>query len=351
MMIGIPKETKAGEVRVALVPEHVALLVEAGHKVRVERDAGRGCRIPDKEYQQAGARILNSVYDSEMIVRVKGPPRNSIRPGQIIMGYLHVQKGQDPVLLEALLEKRVTGYAYEEIRDSAGQRLVNLGVEAGIVGMYEGLRLYGKVLAGFRIKNRFSALPPARQCFSSERIFAEISKGKIAGGVSVYILGRGRVSQGAQQVLQRARIEPRVLWRRETAHIARYLQHADIVVNAVDWYPNEPRIIRKEMLMMMKKLSVIVDVSCDVNGAVETCIPTSWGSPTYAVNGITHLCVDNLPSAVPRDASARLSGMIIPHVLRVAAGGRLPGALMTKDGRFVYRASRPAAGGTAAGSP
>ena len=316
----------------------MALLVEAGHKIRVERDAGRGCRIPDKEYQQAGARILKSVSDSEMIVRVKGPSPNSIRPGQIIMGYLHVQKGQDPVLLEALLDKRSTGYAYEEIRDSAGERLVNLGVEAGIVGMYEGLRLFGTVLAGFRIKNRFAALPPAMKCFSSERIFAALSKGKLSGGAAVYVLGWGRVSQGAQQVLEHARIEPRVLWRRETAHIARYLQHADIVVNAVDWYPNEPRIIRKEMLMMMKKLAVIVDVSCDVNGAVETCIPTSWGSPTYTVNGITHLCVDNLPSAVPRDASVRLSGMIIPHVLTVANGGRLRGALMTKNGKFVYRA-------------
>jgi alanine dehydrogenase len=338
MIIGIPRETKVGESRVALIPEHVALLAHAGHRVRVEKRAGRGSKFSNKDYVAAGARIVDDVRDCEMIVRVKKPTRHSMKPGQTIMAYLHVQKGQDPLLLEALLDARVTAYAFEEIRARTGERLINLGVEAGVVGMYEGLRVYGKVLTGFGIENAFRALRSARKCFSTENILAEVDGAHLSNSINVYILGRGRVSQGAQQVLARSRIRPKVLWRKETAQITRRLHHADIVVNAVDWYPNEPRIIRKEMLRSMRKTAVIVDVTCDANGAVETCIPTTWHHPTYTFNGITHLCVDNLPSAIPRDSSVRLSGMIIGHVLKVAGGSKLCTGLMTKNGEFAYRA-------------
>ncbi len=117
----------------------------------------------------------------------------------------------------------------------------------------------------------------------------------------------------------------------------RYLPKADIIVNAVDWYPDEPRIITKNMLKLMKKTAIIVDISCDENGAVESCIPTTWQKPAYVFDGITHFCVDNLPSAVPRDASAHLSSMIIPHVLKVANGEDLNTGLMTKNGIFEYK--------------
>jgi len=114
------------------------------------------------------------------------------------------------------------------------------------------------------------------------------------------------------------------------------LPKADIIVNAVDWYPHEPRIITKNMLKLMKKNAVIVDISCDENGSIESCIPTTWQKPTYVFNGITHYCVDNLPSAIPRDSSIHLSNMIIPHVLRVANGEELETGLMTKNGVFEY---------------
>ena len=298
MIIGIPRETRVAESRVALIPQHVALLVQAGHRVRLERDAGKGSRFSNKEYQSAGARLVSNVYDSEMIVRVKEPPKNSIKRGQIIMGYLHVQKGQDTWLLETLLDRHVTSYAYEEIRDAQGERLVNLGVEAGIVGMYEGLRLYGKILAGYGIQSTCKSLTPARKCFSAQSMFRTLQQADVSNEVSVYIMGKGKVSQGAQQVLKHSPIEPGILQRRETAGIARYLPRTDIILNAVDWYPHEPRVIKKEMLRLMKKTALIVDISCDVNGAVETCIPTSWQHPTYSFNDITHFCVDNLPAGV-----------------------------------------------------
>ena len=212
MIIGIPKETKKNEFRVALTPKHVALLGKLGHTVMVERNAGTGCKFSDKEYEKAGAQIKDSVYDCEMIVRVKDPPLNTINKNQIIMGYLHIEKGQNLPLLKKLLNQNTTSYAYEEIRDGKKERLVNLGVEAGIVGMYEGLRLYGKILEKNNIKNNFKQLKPIREYFSVENIFSTLSKSNINNGVKVYILGKGRVSKGAQEILKYSSIKANVLY-------------------------------------------------------------------------------------------------------------------------------------------
>jgi len=336
MIIGIPKETKKNEFRIALAPKHVAQLTKLGHQVFVEKGAGEGCRLSDTEYKNAGAEIKESVYDCEMIVRVKEPPINTIRKNQIIMGYLHIEKGQNPVLLNKLISQNTTSYAYEEIRDNKEDRLVNLGVEAGIVGMYEGLRLYGKVLEKNNIKNKFKQLKPIRDYFSVEKIFSALEKSNIENGIKVYILGKGRVSNGAQEILKYSSIKQNVLYRNKTVFIDQYLPKADIIVNAIDWYPDEPHIIKKSMLKLMKKTAVIVDISCDNAGGIETCIPTTWENPTYSVEGITHFCVDNLPSAIPRDSSLHLSEMIIKHVIKVANNEGYSNGIMTKNGAFEY---------------
>ncbi len=332
MIIGIPKETKKNEFRVALIPKHVALLVKAGHKVVVEKGAGAGCKFLDSDYEKAGAKIKDSVYDSEMIVRVKEPQLNTIRKNQVIMGYLHVEKGQNPALLNKLISQNTTSFAYEEIRDENQERLVNLGVEAGITGMYEGLRLLGRVLN----KDKLKKLRPIQEYFSVKNIFSTLSKSNIENGVKVYILGKGKVSKGAQDILRYSSIKPNVLYRDKTVFIDQFLPKADIIVNAIDWYPGEPRIIKKSMLKLMKKTAIIIDISCDPNGGIESCIPTTWENPIYAVDGITHFCVDNLPSAIPRDSSIHLSEMIIGHVLKVAAKENYSNGLMTKNGIFEY---------------
>lgn len=336
MIIGIPKETKLGERRVALTPDHVSLLTKAGHTVFVEKDAGKGCKFSNRAYRKVGGVVVNDVYDCEMIVRVKEPPLHTIKRNQVILGYLHVEKGQNPVLLKKLLEKNATSYAYEEIKDENGERLVNLGVEAGIVGMYEGLRMYGKVLEKQGFENRFKELKPIRSYYCVENLYNALKESNIDNGVNVYILGKGKVSSGAQKVLRYSSIRANVLYRNKTVFIDQYLPKADLIVNAVDWYPNEPRIITKDLLKLMKKTAVIVDISCDENGAIESCIPTTWQNPTYVFNGITHSCIDNLPSAVPRDASIHLSEMIIPHVLKVANDQELETGMMTKNGVFEY---------------
>jgi alanine dehydrogenase len=336
MIIGIPKEKKMGEARVPLIPDHVSLLTKQGHKVFVERDAGKKCRFSNKAYEKAGAKIVDDVYDCEMIVRVKEPPMATIRKNQIIMGYLHVEKGQNMALLKKFLDQNSTTYAYENIRDDSGDRLVNLGVEAGIVGMYEGIRLYGKVLAKNGQINRFKKLKPIKQYHSVKKVYEALEEANVHNNVNIYIFGKGKVSRGSQEVLKYTKIKPNVLYRDGTKDVTPFLPKADIIVNAIDWYPDEPRIITKNMLKLMKKTAVIVDISCDENGAIESCIPTTWQKPSYIFNGVTHYCVDNLPSAIPRDASIHLSEMILPHVLKVANNEVLETGLMTKSGIFEY---------------
>ncbi len=121
-----------------------------------------------------------------MIVRVKAPPADTIRKFQITMGYLHVEKGQNPALLNALLGTHATSYAYEEIRDDDGERLVNLGYEADIVGMYEGLRIYGRVLEQYGLPNRFSSLRPVKDFFSEEEILKYVENAGLGDGVTAY---------------------------------------------------------------------------------------------------------------------------------------------------------------------
>ena len=202
--------------------------------------------------------------------------------------------------------------------------------------MYEGLRLYGNVLEKHGLKNRFKVLTPIKKYYSVENVYKALKEANIHNGINVYILGKGRVSSGAQTVLKYAQIDANVLYRDKTIFIDRYLPKADIIINAVDWYPKEPRIITKRMLKLMKKTAVIVDISCDENGAIESCIPTTWQKPTYLFDGITHFCVDNLPSAIPRDSSRQLSSMIIGHVLKVANNEELETGLITKNGVFEY---------------
>ena len=336
MKIGIPKEIKLGEFRVALTPEHVKLLTEAGHSMFVQKDAGRRCGFPNRAYEKAGARISDDVYHCKMIVRVKEPPLATIFEKQIIMGYLHIEKGQHQALLQKLMSENTTSYAYEEIRDKKGERLVNLGFEAGVVGMYEGLRLHGKIFEKHSLENRVKSLKPIKTYSTIEKVYQVLREAHVHEEITIYILGKGRVASGAQTVLKYLGVKPNVLYRKQTDNIEQYLPKADIVINAVDWYPHEPRIITEDMLELMKNTALIVDISCDENGAIESCIPTTWQKPSYVFNDITHFCIDNLPSAVPRDSSIHLSRMIIDHVKTVAGGDTLKTGLMTKGGQFLY---------------
>jgi len=253
------------------------------------------------------------------------------------MAYLHVEKGQNAKLLAKLKKKKVLSYAFEEIRNGNGKRLINLGFEAGIVGTAEGLRILGRIFEKNNRPNPFKQLKHVREYGSREQIYSEIAKLDTKNAINIVIMGKGCVSRGVQDLLGRANTNLSVLWKNETANIEKYLPDVDILVNAVDWYPEEPCIIKKSMLKLLKRTALILDISCDKNGAIQTCIPTTWKNPVYEMEGITHFCVSNLPSAIPRDSSVRLSSMILRRVMKVANGEELNTGMMTKNGKFVYR--------------
>jgi alanine dehydrogenase len=310
--------------------------VKSGHPVFVETNAGLKAGFSDEEYEKIGAEIADSAWDHELIVKVKTGVSDPFRENQILMAYLHIEKNQNPELLEILLEKRVVSYAFEEIRDTTGKRLVNLGYEAGIVGIYEGLRVYGTLLEANRHANPFDSLPEIRKT-GKRGALNILSELDLEDKINVIIMGAGNVSRGVQESLDQANISPQVLGRKETAHIADYLPNADILVNAVAWYPGEPHIVTKKMLGLMKKTALILDISCDRNGAVQTCVPTKWAKPTYKIKGITHFCIDNLPTAIARETSTRLSSMILPFILKVANKIELGTGQMTKNGVFEFK--------------
>ena len=328
--IAVPNDSRDN--RIALIPADVKKLVDAGHTVFIEKNAGVSAGFTDEEYEKAGAKITDSPWKHEMIVGVKSHADSPFKENQIFMAYLHVEKGQNKELLKELLDKKITSYAFEEIRNEEGCRLVNLGYEAGVVGMYEGLRIYGKIAD----KNEFENLPPIKET-GKDRAYDILSKLDLKEKPEVVIMGHGNVYRGANEVLEKTGIKPLVLTEKDTVHMEEYVPSLDILVNAVVWLPGQPHLVKREMLKLMKKTALIVDISCDKNGAVETCIPTDWKNPTYKEEEIMHFCVDKLPNAISKESSTHLSSMIMEHVLKVANGEELKTGMMTKNGKFVYK--------------
>lgn len=346
MEFAIAKETKTGENRVILTPNDVKKLTDKYHVVYVEKGAGVGAGFPDTEYEKVGAKIVENVYDKPIILRVKEPPLETIKDNQIIIGYLHIEKNQNPELLAKLKEKKVTAYAIEELRDMNGRRLVSLGFEAGIVGMFEGLRLYGQKLEKSGKYNPLSTLKPIKEYSSKKEIYLALRQ-IFDFNAQIAIAGYGQVSRGAQEVLAQLSCPAKILKEEDTlrtnimgkeySYIWKVLPNIDIFLNAIVWKPGQSRVLTCSDIGMMKNGAIIIDVSCDKNGGIETCMPTSWDNPTYDNNKVTHYCVDNLPSALANESSIVLSESIIPHLLKFGDGIDLPSGLMTKNGEFVFK--------------
>ena len=230
----------------------------------------------------------------------------------------------------------MTSYAFEEIRDGQTRRMVNLGYEAGVVGMYEGLRQYGKLQEKKGLENPFKSLEEIKK-LGKKKAYKQLAALCVEEKLTINVMGYGNVSRGVQEVLYYAGQTPKLLKESDTEHIEDYLPETDILVNAIAWFPGQPHVVTKEMLSLMKKTALIVDISCDEAGGIETCVPTKWAKPTYEVDGITHVCIDNLPTAIAKESSTHLSSMIISYVKKVANGTELKTGLMTKAGEVQFK--------------
>lgn len=328
MIIGIPKEIKTDEHRIALPPSGVGELVRHGHTVYVESGAGAGSAFSDDEYVAAGAKMVFTAEEAwqraDMVVKVKEPQADEyrfLRPDLILFTYLHLAAAEE--LTHEMLRSGVTGLAYETVTDSDG-KLPLLEPMSEVAG-----RMAVQVAAHYLEKKQGG-------------------RGMLMGGVPgvepahVVVLGGGTVGTNAAKMalgmgayvtlldisLERLRYLDDVLHGRITTlysssvNIAKAIKSADAVIGAVLIAgAKAPRLIQREQLRSMPEGSVIVDVAVDQGGCVETTRPTTHSDPTYIIDGVVHYGVANMPGAVPRTSSLALSNATLRYILKVADMG------------------------------
>lgn len=350
MKIGIPKEIKPLESRVGLVPEACGELVRDGHSVMLESGAGILSGYPDRAYRQLGVEIVDSagkLYgDADLLVKVKepyGPEPEMLRPGQLLFSFLHLAADQG--LTQRLLDVGVTGIAFETLADGGGLPiLAPMSEIAGRLAVQYGTTLLHRPAGGKGLLLGGAA--------AAERGHVVIIGGGQAGGNAA----RLAAALGARvTVFERQR--ERMLALRDLAanitalypyahKIEEAVAEADLLIGAV-LIPgaHAPRIVSRPQIEGMAPGSVVVDISVDQGGCIETTRPTTYEDPTYRVGEVIHFCVNNMPGAVPRSASQALSAALIPYLKRLCAEDwrddpRLRGAVNLDRGELVFPALR-----------
>jgi len=328
VIIGVPKEVKDNEFRVGIVPGGVEELVLAGNKVLVEKGAGRGSGISDKEFKDAGAEIVSQKRDlfrrAEMILKVKEPQASEyklIRPGQILFCYFHFAASQK--LTQAILKTKAVAIAYETIRLASGEHplLTPMSEVAGKMAIQEGAKYLERSMGGKGILlGGVPGVRPAKVVVIGGGVVG-FNAAKIAAGigakVSVLDINPSRLRY-IEDVLPKnvtTLVSNRRIIREE-------VREADLLVGAVYVEgAKAPRLVTKEMVKRMKPGSVIVDVAIDQGGCIETARPTTHSKPIYLWQGVVHYCVTNIPGAVGMTSTYALTNSTLPFVLEIAKLG------------------------------
>lgn len=326
MIVGVPREVKDNEYRVALTPAGARELTSRGHRVLVEQGAGEGSRIGDDQYVRVGAEIVpvDEVWDAGLILKVKEPVPSEygyLRGGQVLFTFLHLAASLDVTL--ALLDSGIAAVAYETVESPDGRLplLTPMSEIAGRMAPHVGARLLEKENGG---------------------------RGVLLGGVSgvhparVVVLGGGVAGANAAWIAQGMEAEVVVLDRNldrlryiDSIHKGRILTlmsnqttveeavlAADLVIGAV-LVPGAlaPHIVSKATVEQMKPGSVVIDISIDQGGCFETARMTTHSDPTYLVGEVVHYCVGNMPGAVPHTSTYALTNATLPYVLALADAG------------------------------
>lgn len=325
MLIGVPREVKTDEYRVAMIPVGVEELTRAGHTVLVESGAGIGSGIPDETYRDNGATIVataNEVWSAaDLIVKVKEPQPAEwpmLRPGQMVFTYFHFAASED--LTRNVASTGITAIAYETLRGPKGDLpcLTPMSEVAGRMSIQEGAKYLerpqlgrGILLAGV------PGVPPAHIAILGGGVVGK-NAARIAAGfqADVVILD---ISVDRLRYLEDF-MPPNVNTVFSDRHnIREQLRLADLVIGAVLVEgARAPRLVTREDLKLMKPGAVIIDVAVDQGGCVETTRPTTHSNPTYVVDGIVHYCVTNMPGAVGRTSTYALCNVTMPYVVRLA---------------------------------
>ncbi len=328
MVIGVPKEIKDHETRVGCVPSMITALREHGHEVLVETEAGVGSSIPDAEYAEAGALIVDRADQvwskSDLIVKVKEPQPSEcafFRPGLILFTYLHL--APLPELTAMLLKSRMNAVAYETIRerDNSLPLLTPMSEVAGRMAVQVGAQYLERPNGGRGILlGGIPGVGPANVLVIGGGIVGH-NAAKIACGLGANVTIIDRNLNRLRELDDIYSNSIRTL-ASNTYTIREAVRQADLVIGAV-LIPGAaaPKLVRRDMVSTMKQGSVIVDVAIDQGGCVETAHATTHTDPVYYVDGVLHYCVSNMPAAVPHTSTFGLTNATVPYVLALANKG------------------------------
>src|SRR5579859_3721929 len=353
MRIGVAKEIKSDEYRVALTPAGALELAHHGHEVLVEEAAGEGSAFPNEAYLAAGARVVSvdDVWEqSELLLKVKEPVEaeyGRLRPDLVLFTYLHI--AADEPLTRALVDSGVTAVAYETVETESGALplLAPMSEVAGKLASQAGAYFLEKPFGGRGLL--LGAVPgvaPGKVVI--------IGGGIVGYNAAIVALGLGAQVTILERSIDRMRHLDEILSGRvslvmsSTLQIESSITEADLVIGAV-LIPGAvaPKLVTRAMLAEMKPNAVIVDVAIDQGGCVETAHPTTHSDPVYVVDGITHYCVANMPGGVPITSTKALTNATLPYVEAIADHGlaravardrSLARGVNVLDGKITYEA-------------
>ncbi len=328
MKVGIPTEIKAQESRVGLTPASVQELINYGHEVIIQNNAGFGAGFENTDYEKAGAKIAPTAgdvfNDADMIVKVKEPLSEEVimlRENQILFTYLHLSAAPD--LTKGLVNSKAICIAYETVTDENNRLplLAPMSAVAGRMSIQAGARSLEKPLGGRGLLiGGAPGVNPGTVLILGGGVVGE-NAAIIATGMqaNVFIIDKSeaRLNQLKSQFGERI-----TTLLSEDIKLEDYVTNCDLLIGGV-LIPgaNAPKLVSKEMIKNMKRGSVIVDVAIDQGGCVETSKPTTHANPTYTVDDVVHYCVANMPGGVPMTSTLALNVATLPFVLKLAKDG------------------------------
>jgi alanine dehydrogenase len=325
MVIGVPKEIKEAEHRVAIVPAGVQAFRAKGHRVMVEHGAGLGSGLPDVAYAKAGAELIadpRAIYETaDLIYKVKEPLPSEcelLRERQVLFTYLHLAPALE--LTKCLLERRVVALAYETVETADGRKplLEPMSEVAGRMAVHVGAHYLATAYGGRGVLiGGVPGVPPATVVIIGGGTVGYNAAQVAAGmGAWVYVLD---VDSARMRELDRLLPDNVTTLISNQMSIEECVRRADLLIGAV-YIPGAraPKLVTREMVRLMKPGSVIVDVAIDQGGCVETSRPTTHTDPVYSVDGVIHYCVANMPGAFARTSTFALTSVTLPYAARLA---------------------------------
>ncbi len=353
MIIGVPKEIKNNENRVALTPAGVAEFKKNGHTVYIQASAGVGSGFTDEAYEKAGATILptiEAVYEiAEMIVKVKEPIASEyklIKENQLLFTYFHFASSEE--LTHAMLERKAICLAYETVEkaDRSLPLLVPMSEVAGRMAIQEGAKYLEKPMGGRGILlGGVAGVKPANVLVLGGGIVGTQAAKMAAGlGANVTIMDISLPRLRYLEDVMPANVDTVMS---NEYNIREAIKLADLIIGAV-LIPGAkaPHLITRDMLKDMKPGTVLVDVAVDQGGCIETCTPTTHENPTFVIDEIVHYCVANMPGAVPYTSTLALTNATLPYAIQLANKGwekackeneELKKGLNVVNGKIVYK--------------